>query len=182
MKAYIFLADGFEEIEALTTVDVLRRAQVDAVTVSVTSCLSVEGAHGIPVVSDMILEGQDLEDADLLVLPGGMPGAKTLSECAPLASILRKASKDGHTYIAAICAAPMVLGQLGLLKGEQATCYPGFEPMLIDAVTTGEMVEVSHRFITGKGPGASLDFALTIVGEMLGQETKSAIASAMCHA
>lgn len=180
LKAYAFLADGFEEIEALATVDVLRRAEVDVTMVSVTPTLAVMGAHGIPVVADILLDGKDFPDADILFLPGGMPGASTLASCKELGDILLRAVSDGHTRIAAICAAPMVLGGLGILEGRKATCYPGFESYLKGAVTTGAQVEVDGLVTTGRGPGASLEFALRLVADLVGQDVADKLAEGMC--
>ena len=125
---YVFFADGFEEIEAITPVDVLRRAGLNVETVSVTDEEVVTGAHNIPVICDSCFQDCDFSDADLLLLPGGMPGAATLSEHEGLNRLLPGHVKEGKP-VAAICAAPMVLGKLGLLKGKRVTCYPGFEPI-----------------------------------------------------
>ena len=125
-SSYLFLAPGFEEVEALTPVDVMRRAGIDVKTVSVTASRDVEGAHGVTVKADMTFDEADFSDCDWLVLPGGMPGATNLYECKPLCSLLLKHNAEGG-HIAAICASPaVVLGGLGLLDGKEATCYPGF--------------------------------------------------------
>ena len=126
---YVFFADGFEEMEAFAAVDVLKRAGVNVAMVSVTPDEIVKGAHGISVLCDKNIVNCDFYDAEMLVLPGGLPGATTLNECEDLRKELLKhasANKD----IAAICAAPMVLGNLGLLKGKKVTCYPGFDKYL----------------------------------------------------
>lgn len=180
LKAYAFLADGFEEIEALATVDVLRRAGVEVTTVSVTPTLAVMGAHAVPVVADILLDGKIFPDADLLFLPGGMPGASTLASCKELGDILLSAASDGHTRIAAICAAPMVLGGLGILEGRKATCYPGFESYLKGATPTGAQVEVDGLVTTGRGPGATLEFALRLVSDLVGQEVADSLTQGMC--
>lgn len=127
-ESYVFLAEGFEDVEALTPVDVLRRAEMPVKTVSITSSLQVKSAHGVVVTADVLYDNTMFKDPAWLILPGGMPGASNLYEFAPLQGLLKNqlASKDGR--IAAICASPaVVLGQLGLLKGRKATCYPGFE-------------------------------------------------------
>ena len=122
-KVYVFLADGFEEIEGLTVVDILRRGEVETVTVSVTGNRLVQGSHGIPVTADCLFEDQDLGDGTVYVLPGGMPGTLHLGEHRELAGLLAEAKAKG-AWLAAICAAPSVLGGLGLLEGETAACYP----------------------------------------------------------
>ena len=176
---YLFLATGFEEIEALTIVDMLRRAEIDITTVSISRNLQVEGAHGITVTADCTWVELSTEDADWLILPGGMPGTKHLGECKPLVSLLQRQAA-ANKNIAAICAAPMILGKLGLLKGRKATCYPGFEQYLEGAECTGAPVERDGNIITGKGPGAAMEFALTVVDMMLGKEKVQELKEAMC--
>ena len=176
---YLFLATGFEEIEALTIVDMLRRAEIDITTVSISRNLQVEGAHGITVTADCTWVELSTEDVDWLILPGGMPGTKHLGECKPLVSLLQRQAA-ANKNIAAICAAPMILGKLGLLKGRKATCYPGFEQYLVGAECTGAPVERDGNIITGKGPGAAMEFALTVVDMMLGKEKVQELKEAMC--
>jgi len=159
---YITLADGFEEIEALTVVDILRRAGIGINTVSITSDKKVTGAHGITVVADDIISKADLATSECVILPGGMPGAVNLRNCDKLCQELKRRANSGQ-LMAAICAAPFILGELGILKGKRATCYPGFENKLEEAVFTGAMVEQDGQIITGKGPAAAMDFALKIV-------------------
>lgn len=166
-KVALFLADGFEEIEALGTVDILRRAEIDIVTVSITENTIVTGAHNIPVTADKKFNDIDFTNFDMLILPGGMPGAKHLNEHEALKKLITDFNTKGK-LISAICAAPMVLGGLGILDGKRATCYPGFEPELIGAKTTEESVVVDENIITGKGPGLVFDFALRLVEQLLG--------------
>lgn len=166
---YVFLADGFEEIEALGTVDILRRAGLHVITVSVMGRELVESAHKVSVMSNGVFNSYSFEDADMLVLPGGMPGASNLKEHQGLGELLKKFAV-AEKPLAAICAAPMVLGYLGLLKGKKATCYPGFETFLTGADYTGAMVEKDGEIITGKGPGATFLFALAIVKRFCGKE------------
>lgn len=161
-KAALFLATGFEEIEAVGTVDVLRRGNIQTTIVSVSGQLQVSGAHGIAVVADALFADTDFSDMDALILPGGMPGATNLNVCEPLKQLLVKHAEEGK-LIAAICAAPLVLGGLGLLNGRRATCYPGFEPLLVDAAVAAEPVVADGHIITGKGPGFVFDFALSII-------------------
>lgn len=175
---YVFFADGFEEIEAFTSVDVLRRAGLDVEMVTVTPDEIVKGAHGVPVLCDKNIVNCDFSDAGLLLLPGGMPGAATLGECDDLRRVLSGFAEQGKP-IAAICAAPMVLGKLGVLKGKKATCYPGFEQYLEGAECTGAMVEKDGNIITGKGPGAAMEFALAVVELLKGEEMVRELKEAM---
>ncbi|MBO7402944.1 MAG: DJ-1/PfpI family protein [Lachnospiraceae bacterium] len=179
-KVYVLLADGFEEIEALTPVDVLRRAGVDTVTVSIMGRKSVNGSHGIIVEADKVL-GTDITrdrmtDADMLVLPGGGKGTENLAASEDVAEIAKTFDKE-EKYLAAICAAPSVYGRLGLLSGKKATCFPGFEKYLTDAEATGDFVVRDGRFITAKGMGASLDFALELVKVLVSEEKAGELAS-----
>lgn len=168
-QVYVFFADGFEEIEALGTIDILRRAGLNVKTISVTGECIALGAHNIPMVCDEIFERQDFSAAYMLVLPGGMPGAANLAAHAGLCALIKKHDAEGKS-LAAICAAPMVYGKLGLLKGKKVTCYPGFEHYLEGAEYTGMMVQQDDKLITGKGPGATFEFALAIVGYMCGEK------------
>ncbi len=162
---YIFLDNGFEEIEAITTIDLLRRANIALTTVSVTGVESVLGAHNISVKADKLFAEADFADAEMLILPGG---ATKLHECKPLCDLL-VAHNASEKLIAAICAAPSVLGRLGILQGKQATCYPGFEEYLGESYIDGLVVE-SKNIITAKGPGLSSDFAFCIIEKVAGSE------------
>lgn len=166
---YVFLADGFEEVEALTPVDVLRRAGLKVVTVSVMDNKVVNGAHGVPVVADILFDEMEAE-ADMLLLPGGMPGASNLDAHSGLSELILQHAAQGKP-LAAICAAPLVLGKRGLLEGRKATCYPGFEEFLYGADYTSSLVEQDGNYITGKGPGAAMDFAFAIVEKFCGVKT-----------
>ena len=177
-KVALFLANGFEEIEALGTVDILRRAQIDVVTVSITDDKTVTGAHNVQVVVDNTFSDIDFSDFDMLILPGGMPGAKNLNKHEELKKLLNEFNSK-NKLIAAICAAPMVLGGLGLLDGKRSTCYPGFEPELIGAKITGENVVVDENIITGKGPGLVFDFGLRIVEQLLGLQVRQEVQSGL---
>ena len=162
---YIFLDNGFEEIEAITTIDLLRRANIALTTVSVTGVESVLGAHNISVKADKLFAEADFADAEMLILPGG---ATKLHEYKPLCDLL-VAHNASEKLIAAICAAPSVLGRLGILQGKQATCYPGFEEYLGESYIDGLVVE-SKNIITAKGPGLSSDFAFCIIEKVAGSE------------
>lgn len=176
---YVFFADGFEEIEAFTSVDVLKRAGLDVEMVSVTGNQEVVGAHDVPLICDALFGESDFSDAELLLLPGGMPGAGTLSNHEGLNALVADFVQAGKP-IAAICAAPMVLGKMGLLKGKTVTCYPGFEQYLEGANCTGAPMEKDGQIITGKGPGAAMDFALTVVHTLLGADKVAELEEAMC--
>ena len=162
---YIFLDNGFEEIEAITTIDLLRRANIALTTVSVTGQEWVLGAHNIPVKADTLIANVDYTDAEMLILPGG---ATKLYECEKLCDWLLKHNEQ-EKLIAAICAAPSVLGRLGILQGKQATCYPGFEEYLGESYIDGLVVE-SKNIITAKGPGLSADFAFCLIEKLAGNE------------
>ena len=168
---YVFLAEGFEDIEALAPVDILRRAGVDTRLVSISPDNIVTSAHGVRFVTDSVISDVDFSDAELLFLPGGLPGATNLDACSVLREALVKHYKAGK-LIAAICAAPLVLGHLGLLDGVQATCYPGFESELGDARYTASLVERDAQFITGKGPGAAMELGYTML-EALGKTVEA---------
>ena len=162
MKALIFLATGFEDIEAVGTIDILRRGGIDTVTVSVTGDYTVTGAHGIPVIADKVFEEIDCSKYDAIILPGGGSGSITLNKHEGVRQAVVEAWQSGK-LIAAICAAPRVFGSLGLLTGKNATCYPGIEPELIDANVLNEPVVVDQNIITGRGPGLVFDFGLAIL-------------------
>lgn len=177
-KVYEFLADGFEEVEALAPVDVLRRGGVEVLTVSVTGQPCVKSSHGVSVCADVLFEEAGFEDADMLLLPGGMPGSATLDSHAGVRAALAAQAAAGRR-IGAICAAPMVLGRMGLLKGRRATCYPGFEKYLEGAEATGELVTVDGNIVTGRGPAASLPYAYTILSLLEGDEAARLVAEGM---
>ncbi len=177
-KAFVFLATGFEEVEATGTIDVLRRGEIDTTVVSITGDLAVEGAHGLKLIADKLFADTDFSEADALVLPGGMPGSSNLNACEPLKELLVKHYNEDK-LVAAICAAPLVLGGLGLLKGRRATCYPSFEPQLIGATITGEAAVIDGNVITGKGPGLVFYFALAIVKVLKGKPIAEEVASGL---
>lgn len=179
-ESFLFLAKGFEEIEALTAVDVLRRAGFNLKTVSITSALQVTGAHGITVNADLIYDNTLFSNPSWLILPGGMPGASNLHEYAPLRGLLKRQVEDAEGRIAAICAAPaVILGQQGLLKGRKATCYPGFENLLEGSEISDAPVVYDDKFVLGNGPANALSWALTIVKVEKGAEAASGIAAGM---
>ena len=165
---YVFLADGFEEIEALAPVDVMRRAGLPVTMVSVTDNRVVNGAHGIPVVADASFGELDYADAALLFLPGGLPGATNLEAHADLGELLQAKAKEEGVILSAICAAPLVLGGLGLLQGKQATCYPGFEDTMAGATYTAAKVTADGNIFTACGPGAAWELGFTFVEHFCG--------------
>ena len=163
---YVFLADGFEEMEAIAPIDLLRRGGVQVKTVGVGTKI-VCGAHGIPFICD-IDEGEIVtEGMEMVVLPGGMPGTANLDKSEAVERCLALAKQQG-LWVGAICAAPSVLGHKGLLQGKRATCFPGFEQELTGAEFTGAAVEQDGKIITAKGAGAAVEFALKLVEALKG--------------
>lgn len=162
---YLFLADGFETIEALTVVDVLRRAKMPITTVSITEDKRVVSAQKIAVEADAVFGGCDFSDADMFVLPGGIPGTPNLEAHMGLSNLIDEVAERGGK-LAAICAAPSILGKKGLLKEKKATAYPGFEESLIGALVQEQAVVVDGNIITARGMGTSIDFALAILQEL----------------
>lgn len=176
-KAIVFIAEGFEEIEALSIVDILRRGGVEVKMMSITDNPFVTGAHGIEVTTDLV-EEFEIEDEDMIVLPGGLPGADNLRKSTKVCNAIMQFNKE-KKYIAAICAAPYVLGQLGVLKGKKATCYPGFEKHLEGAQYTAADVEVDGKLITGNGPSSATKFALTLLEKLQNKECADGVAKGM---
>lgn len=177
-KVYVCLATGFEDMEALGTLDILRRAGVDAKTMSMTGNEMVTTSHNVTVKSDELFENADLASAEMIVLPGGLPGATNLDAHEGLGKVLKEFHAS-NKYVAAICAAPMVLGHLGILEGCNATCYPGFEKHLKGATTRGNGVEVAGNVITGRGPAYTFAFALTLVEKLCGKAKADEVAAGM---
>ncbi|MBR6107754.1 MAG: DJ-1/PfpI family protein [Oscillospiraceae bacterium] len=177
---YVFLAEGFEEIEALTPVDCLRRAGKTVQTVGIGGSV-IRGSHGIPVTADITEDGVVLDDSlEMIVLPGGMPGTRNLQKNETVRSAVNYCAEQG-IFIAAICAAPSILGEMGLLSGKQATCYPGFEPELKGCDAKAVPVCQDGTIITGRGPGAAMDFSLKLVGTFLGDDAADTLAGQMVY-
>ena len=168
-KVSVILADGFEEIEALTVVDLLRRAQIFVDTVSATEEYTVHGAHGINVQTEDLFDEVNFVESDMIVLPGGMPGTTHLNEHAGVRRVVKDFYEEGK-YVAAICAAPTVLGNLGILKGKRITCYPTVENQIQGAVITRLPAQVDGNIITGRGAGTAIDFALKLIEVLAGPE------------
>ncbi len=174
----VHLAEGFEEIEAISIIDVLRRAEIDVLTVSISKQTEVTGSHKITVLADELFENIDYSTIDMIVLPGGMPGASNLDKHTGLKKQILDFNKNGKS-LGAICAAPLVFGQMGLLKGKKATCFPGFEKYLEGAIVTSAATEKDQNIITGKGAGVAIQFALKIVEELKGKEAAEQLAERM---
>ena len=170
-KIYVFLADGCEEIEGLTVVDLLRRAGEEVETVSIMGRKQIEGSHKIKVEADALFEKTDFTEGKMLVLPGGMPGTKHLGAYKPLTDMLCDWDARGK-QLAAICAAPSVFGDLGILKGKEAVCYPGFEERLTGATIGEGTVAVTDHVITSRGMGTAIDFAAALIARL--QDEKKA--------
>ena len=178
-KVYVFLADGFEEIEALAPIDIMRRGGLDVTTVSIMDTEAVQSAHGVIVLADLTFaEAGDFADADLLMLPGGMPGAANLDSHEGVRQALLRQAEAGK-LVAAICAAPFVLGKLGLLRGKRATCYPGFEQYLDGADYTADLLTEDGNIITGEGPGAAFDFGYALLGRLATADVVEALKEGM---
>lgn len=176
----VFLADGFEEIEGLTVVDLLRRAEVEVTTVSITGAYIVHGAHEIDVQADKLFEEMNYEEQDMLVLPGGMPGTLNLGKHAGLEKVLRQ-FYEKEKYIAAICAAPSVFGKYGFLDGRKATAYPGFEEELVGAECVTEAVAISDFVITSRGMGTAIDFSLALIEKLVDKAKSEQIAKSIIY-
>jgi len=174
-KVGVFFGTGYEEIEGLTTVDLLRRVGIEVQTVSVMEELTVTGSHGIPVVMDKMLCEVDFEELDMIVLPGGMPGTRKLEACELLMEKVDEFVKEGKA-VCAICAAPSILGHRGHLKEKKAIAYPGFEEQLTGAEIVCEPAVRDGNIITGRGMGASIDFALKIVAYLTDEKTAEELA------
>lgn len=177
-KVFVFLAEGFEEIEAVAIIDVLRRAQISTQVVSITGQKKVTGGHGIAVEADVIFDQADFIKGTMLVLPGGMPGTRNLEAFTPLQKLISEYYKTGKE-LAAICAAPLILGKMRLLRNEEATCYPGYEDDLEEAVLSKQKVVRSGKIITGRGPGVAIEFGLKIVETLKGKDLADELAKGM---
>lgn len=180
-RVSVILADGFEEIEALTVVDLLRRAKIYVDTVSVTDDYIVHGAHGINVQTEDLFDEVNFVEFDMIVLPGGMPGTVNLEEHNGVRRVVKDFAEEGK-FVAAICAAPTILGNLGLLKGKRITCYPAMEMKIQGAVLTGAPAAVDGNIITGRGAGTAIDFALKIIEQLMGLEKAKEIAESIVYA
>ena len=179
-KVYMFLANGSEEIESLIPVDIFRRGGVEVKTVSINDSEFVEMAHGVTIKADLKFEGNDFSDADLLMLPGGLPGATNLNDHEGVRKAILKQFESGK-LVAAICAAPLVFGSLGIVKGKRATCYPGFEKYLEGAEYTHELYTVDGNVVTGEGPEATLPDAYALLAMLTDEKTAHDVAEGMMY-
>lgn len=176
----IFFGTGYEEIEALSVVDVCRRMNLSIDMISITEDLEVEGAHGIKVQMDKIFSQADFSEYDMLVLPGGGMGTKNLEAKTELMEQLDSFYNEGK-YVAAICAAPSILGHRGILKGKRACCFPGFEDHLTGAEVTNGPVEIDGNVVTSRGMGTAIDFGLAIAGIFCGKEKADEMAHTIVY-
>ncbi len=179
-KIAIFFAEGYEEIEALTVVDICRRCGLAVELVSITEERLVMSSHGVVVQMDKVFTEADFAEYDMLVLPGGMPGTKNLEAHEGLMAQVDEFYASGK-YIAAICAAPSIFGHRGILQGRRACCYPSFENHLEGAEVTGGPVEISEHVITSRGMGTAIDFGLAIAGIFVGREKAEEMASTIVY-
>ena len=179
-KVYIFLADGFEDIEGLTVVDLMRRAQIDIKTVSIKDIRDITTSHGIHMQTDLVFKETDFSDADMLVIPGGMPGTKYLGEYQPLCDLLTDFYKQGKK-VAAICAAPTVFEKYGFLEGRKATSYPAMEEELKSADYQTDKVVVDGKIITSRGMGTAIDFAAKLVEIIKGTKEKDELLKSIVY-
>lgn len=177
MKLLVPLAEGFEEIEGVTIVDVLRRAGISVITAHLGKN-PVTGSHGIAVTADSFIGDISAGDVSGIILPGGMPGSENLRNSSAVISIIHTVNDRGG-YVCALCAAPLVLGHAGVLAGKRATCYPGYEEELTGAVITGDPVTVDGNIITGRGPGCAIPFALEITGILKGNDVSKSLKESM---
>lgn len=179
-KIAVMLADGFEEIEGLTVVDVCRRCRIDTVMVSIKDTLQVVSSHKIPVTADVTLSDVDFDTVDMIVLPGGLVGTQNLEACSLLMEKVDEFYKNGK-YLAAICAAPSIFGHRGILKGREACSYPSFESHLEGATVLQKPCCVDGKVITGRGMGVSTEFALKIAEVFVGRETTDEVANGVIY-
>ena len=179
-KVYIFFADGFEDIEGLTGVDLMRRAGIDIQTVSIKETKEIKTSHGIHLLTDRTFGECDFSDADMLVIPGGMPGTKYLEEYKPLTDLLTGFYQKGGK-VAAICAAPGVFERLGFLKGRNATSYPSVMEQLTSAKTSLEPVVVDGNVTTSRGLGTAIDFSLSLIRQLEGRAKAEEIAESVVY-
>ncbi|MBQ0001354.1 MAG: DJ-1/PfpI family protein [Clostridiales bacterium] len=177
---YVFLADGFEDIEGLAVVDLLRRAKVETRTVSIKDTKEVQTSHGITLYTDLLFCETDFSDAAILVLPGGLKGTQNLQAYEPLTTMLQE-FYGAEKKIAAICAAPSIFGALGFLKGRNATSYPSFMEKLDGAILSTERVVKDGHVITSRGMGTAIDFGLALIAELCGQEKADEIAAQIVY-
>lgn len=179
-KVFVFLADGFEEVEALTVVDLLRRAEEEVITVSIMGRKNITGSHKIELQADALFEETDFSDGKLLVLPGGMPGTRYLGNFEPLTALIKEWNAQGK-MLAAICAAPTVFGGLGILQGKEAVCYLGMEDGLAGACIGKGPVAVDGNITTSRGVGTAIDFAMSLIEQLQDREKAEKIKKSIIY-
>jgi 4-methyl-5(b-hydroxyethyl)-thiazole monophosphate biosynthesis len=177
---YVFLADGFEDIEGLAVVDLLRRAKIDTKTVSIKDTKEVTASHGVTLFTDQTFAQTDFGDAQLLVLPGGLRGTQNLRAFTPLCDLLQEFDRS-ERKIAAICAAPSIFGELGILRGRKATSYPSFMDKLDGAVLSEDRVVTDGHVTTSRGMGTALDFGLSLIAQLCGEQKAKEIAGQIVY-
>lgn len=179
-KVVVFLANGCEEVEALTPIDTLRRGGADVIGVSITNTKVVNGAHGIDFMADELFENVNFDKVDMVVLPGGLGGRNNLMAHSGVLEVCKKLNNEGK-YVTSICASPSVLGENGILKGKKAICYPGFEASLKGAEVIDENVVVDGNIITSKGPATALEFSLKLLETLTSKENADSVAKGMLY-
>ncbi|MDP4109243.1 MAG: DJ-1/PfpI family protein [Bacillota bacterium] len=175
---YLFLADGFEELEALAPVDILRRANIKVKTVSAGEKLTVLSSRKVQVAADIGIGEINPDDLEMIILPGGQPGADNLYDNEKILDIIKSAHREGK-YLAAICAAPYILGKLGILNGKKAVCYPGYEKELTGALISDEKVVCDGTVVTARAAGCATDFAFELVSVLSGKKQSDSLRKAM---
>lgn len=178
--AYLFLATGFEEVEALTVVDILRRGNVDCKTVSVMGDYDVTSSHMVTVRADLLFDEKDMNDGDMIILPGGIPGTPNLKAHKGLNELILN-YKNAGKYLAAVCAAPTVYGEMGLLEGKNATCYPGMEDGLTGANKLTDKVVQDGQFVTSRGMGTCIDFGLKLLSLLSDEKLADDVAAKIVY-
>lgn len=179
-QALIFLGTGYEEVEMLTVVDMLRRADISVDMVSITDTREVTSSHNVTILADKLLTEADFEAAQILILPGGIPGTPNLRACEPLCQQLKAFAANGKK-LAAVCAAPTVLGELGILAGKKATCYPSFADKLATGNYIKQPVVVDGNVITSRGMGTCIEFAAAIIEALKDKETAASVKEAIIY-
>ena len=179
--AVVFMADGMEMCECLLTVDILRRAGINVITASVMDRREVTSSHKVMMFSDVMAEDVDFSEADIIILPGGRVGSANLAACSIVTEQCKAFARDKSRFVAAICAAPYILEDLGILEGKKATCHPDFENRIVRGCLTHESVAVDGNIITGQGLGATMDFALCITEILCGRDKADSIAASICY-
>ena len=179
-QALIFLAPGYEEVEMLTVVDLLRRSHISIDMVSITDSLEVTSSHNVTIKADKLFQDADFDEADMIILPGGIPGTPNLLACQPLTDKIKEFASQ-KKWLSAVCAAPTIYDELKLFEGRKATCYPTFAEKLTDAVYVKQPVVVDDIFITSRGAGTTIEFAAAIIERFAGKDTAKEVLEAIIY-